>query len=171
VNKPNADIDRYRALLKDADDEPKRLALIQLLIAEGARDKLAAKSRPVETESTLPQSLPFKTPGLPGRSPLPSEPQPHSFSEPSTEPEPQNAGRIDGGQAEQSVPVASSETATAADDLVESIAKILSSRPSVAEAAPAGASTSSSGAPPSGNDVESLIAALLRSALEKRDRL
>jgi hypothetical protein len=38
-----SELDRYRALLRGADDEPKRLALIQLLIDEGARDKLAAK--------------------------------------------------------------------------------------------------------------------------------
>ena len=36
-------LDRYLALLKDADDEPKRWALIQLLIAEGARDKTRCK--------------------------------------------------------------------------------------------------------------------------------
>jgi hypothetical protein len=52
----DADLDRYRALLKDADDEPKRLALIQLLIAEGARDKLAARSNPDETEPPSLQS-------------------------------------------------------------------------------------------------------------------
>ncbi|HEY0328837.1 MAG TPA: hypothetical protein VGC77_07015 [Rhodopseudomonas sp.] len=35
------DIDRYRALLAKADDEPSRLALIELLIEENARDRLA----------------------------------------------------------------------------------------------------------------------------------
>jgi hypothetical protein len=161
VTKPVSDIDRYRALLKEADDEPKRLALIQLVIAERARDRLAANSRAAETDPALEQSLPFKRP---------SEPQPPSFGELSTEPEAQNAGRIDGSQAERSVPVASSEPASAGDDLVESSAKILSSRQSMAEASPAGASTSSAGVPLSGNDIESLIAALIRSAQEKRDR-
>jgi hypothetical protein len=33
--------DRYRQLLADADDEPKRLAFIELLIEEKARDRLA----------------------------------------------------------------------------------------------------------------------------------
>jgi len=35
------DYDRYRRLLAEADDEPKRLALINLLIEEKARDRLA----------------------------------------------------------------------------------------------------------------------------------
>ena len=35
------DFDRYRKLLAEADDEPKRLALINLLIEEKARDRLA----------------------------------------------------------------------------------------------------------------------------------
>ena len=33
--------DRYRKLLAEADDEPKRLAFIDLLIEEKARDRLA----------------------------------------------------------------------------------------------------------------------------------
>jgi hypothetical protein len=35
------DYDRYRKLLAEASDEPKRLALIHLLIEEKARDRLA----------------------------------------------------------------------------------------------------------------------------------
>ena len=35
------DFDRYRKLLAEADDEAKRLALINLLIEEKARDRLA----------------------------------------------------------------------------------------------------------------------------------
>jgi hypothetical protein len=35
------DFERYRKLLAEADDEPKRLALIDLLIEEKARDRLA----------------------------------------------------------------------------------------------------------------------------------
>jgi hypothetical protein len=38
------DYDRYRKLLAEATDEPKRLALIELLIAEKARDKLAGEA-------------------------------------------------------------------------------------------------------------------------------
>jgi hypothetical protein len=36
------DYDRYRKLLAEAVDEPKRLALIDLLLSEKARDQLAA---------------------------------------------------------------------------------------------------------------------------------
>lgn len=49
------DPDRYRQLLAEATDESKRLAFIELLIAEGARDKLVRErigrlglSRPAE---------------------------------------------------------------------------------------------------------------------------
>jgi hypothetical protein len=38
------DYDRYRQLLLEADDEPKRMAFINLLIEEKARDKLAGQS-------------------------------------------------------------------------------------------------------------------------------
>ncbi len=38
------DYDRYRKLLAEADDEAKRLALINLLIEEKAKDHLARQS-------------------------------------------------------------------------------------------------------------------------------
>ncbi len=38
------DYDRYRKLLAEADDEPKRLALIDILIDEKAKDNLARQS-------------------------------------------------------------------------------------------------------------------------------
>ena len=38
------DFDRYRRLLAEADDEPKRLAFINLLVDEKAKDKLAGES-------------------------------------------------------------------------------------------------------------------------------
>jgi hypothetical protein len=38
------DYDRYRKLLAEADDEPKRLAFINILIDEKARDQLARQS-------------------------------------------------------------------------------------------------------------------------------
>jgi len=38
------DYDRYRKLLAEATDEPKRRALIDLLIGEKARDRLAGQS-------------------------------------------------------------------------------------------------------------------------------
>lgn len=40
---PGFDFDRYRKLLAEANDELKRLALIELLVVEGARAKLAAQ--------------------------------------------------------------------------------------------------------------------------------
>lgn len=40
---PGFDFDRYRKLLAEATDEPKRIALIELLVVEGARAKLAAQ--------------------------------------------------------------------------------------------------------------------------------
>jgi hypothetical protein len=45
MSKPDAgyDHDRYRRLLAEADDEPKRMAFIDLLIEEKARDKLAVQ--------------------------------------------------------------------------------------------------------------------------------
>ena len=46
MNEVDADHHRYRSLLRDANDEAKRLALIQLLIDEGARDRLAARRNP-----------------------------------------------------------------------------------------------------------------------------
>ena len=41
-SEPGFDFDRYRQLLAEATDEPKRMALIDLLVVEGARAKLAA---------------------------------------------------------------------------------------------------------------------------------
>ncbi|HET7886605.1 MAG TPA: hypothetical protein VFL62_10295 [Bradyrhizobium sp.] len=43
ISGPNGayDCDRYRKLLAEANDEPKRLALIKLLIDEKAKDRLA----------------------------------------------------------------------------------------------------------------------------------
>jgi hypothetical protein len=78
MSEPDVDHYRYRALLKAADDEPKRLALIQLLISEGARDKLAAKSKVAESETPLPQ--PFMLP-VPTAEVLPQEATPSSQRE------------------------------------------------------------------------------------------
>jgi len=46
MNKSNArfDFDRYRKLLAEANDEQKRLAFINLLVDEKAKDKLAEHS-------------------------------------------------------------------------------------------------------------------------------
>ena len=50
--------DRYRKLLAEADDEPKRLAFIHLLIEEKAKDRLAnhiLRSRLAGLDETSPQ--------------------------------------------------------------------------------------------------------------------
>ena len=46
MNKPDSEFDypRYRKLLAEAIDERRRLALINLLIEERARDRLAAQA-------------------------------------------------------------------------------------------------------------------------------
>ena len=46
MSKPDAgfDYDRYRKLLVEATDEPKRLAFINLLVDEKAKDSLARQS-------------------------------------------------------------------------------------------------------------------------------
>jgi hypothetical protein len=46
MSKPDAgfDYDRYRKLLAEATDEPKRLAFINLLVDEKAKDSLARRS-------------------------------------------------------------------------------------------------------------------------------
>jgi hypothetical protein len=46
MSKPDAgfDYDRYRKLLAEATDEPKRLAFINLLVDEKAEDSLARQS-------------------------------------------------------------------------------------------------------------------------------
>jgi hypothetical protein len=80
MSEPDVDHYRYRALLKAADDEPKRLALIQLLISEGARDKLAAKSKVAEPETPLPQPRPFMLP-VPTAEALPEEATPSNERE------------------------------------------------------------------------------------------
>ena len=54
------DFDRYRKLLADADDDAKRLALIDLLIEEHARDRLSAQraaDRDAMTASTIAKVL------------------------------------------------------------------------------------------------------------------
>jgi hypothetical protein len=182
MREPGADLDRYLALLRDADDEAKRLALIQLLIAEGARGKLAAKSAPVETKHTLPQQLPLELPASRELPPLRSEPLASSLNESSSNEEPQNGVHFDRGQAHLPLPgIGRSPDAAAAaalppvlpapsraDELVDKIAKLLSARPDFAKAAPAATLGSPPAGPSSGNDVENSIAALIRAELAKR---
>jgi hypothetical protein len=174
-------LDRYLALLKDADDEPKRWALIQLLIAEGARDKLAAKSTPVETNPPLPQPLSFRSPATRESPPPRLEPLASSLNEPSPKEELQNAEHFDRGQAPLLFPEIRQPSDAAAvgtipqvlpepsrtDGLVDRIAKLLSARLNFAKAAPAD-TPASSPAGPSGNDVKDSIAALIRAELAKR---
>ena len=47
------DYPRYRKLLAEAVDEPKRLALIKILIEERARDRLAAQLSSAIIRTTL----------------------------------------------------------------------------------------------------------------------
>jgi hypothetical protein len=61
MSEADADHHRYRALLRHADDEPKRLALIQLLIDERARDRLAVRLKPSRPEPS-PEYEPVATP-------------------------------------------------------------------------------------------------------------
>ena len=72
VSEADADHHRYRALLRDADDEPKRLALIQLLIDEGARDNLAA--RLTRARSEPPFEPPPHMPPVPMHREVPEKP-------------------------------------------------------------------------------------------------
>jgi len=52
MNQPDSEFDypRYRKLLAEAVDEPRRLALINLLIGERARDELAAHATQQKTD-------------------------------------------------------------------------------------------------------------------------
>jgi len=61
------DYPRYRKLLAEAVDEPKRLALIKLLIDERARDKLAAQE--TQRSSDIIHSLIAPRPPSPSNAP------------------------------------------------------------------------------------------------------
>jgi hypothetical protein len=69
MSEADADHHRYRALLRDADDEPKRLALIQLLIDERARDRLLA----VRLKPSRPEPSPEYEPFVPFAAPKPAQ--------------------------------------------------------------------------------------------------
>jgi hypothetical protein len=60
MSKPDAgfDYDRYRKLLAEATDEPKRLAFIDLLVDEKAKDSLARQSLRVRLAELGLQSKP-----------------------------------------------------------------------------------------------------------------
>jgi len=54
------DFDRYRKLLAEAVDEPRRLALIDILVEERAKDQLAAHraaDRKAATAATIARAL------------------------------------------------------------------------------------------------------------------
>jgi hypothetical protein len=218
VNEPGADQDRYRALLKDADDEPKRLALIQLLLAEGAKARIAARAKLVEPdappEQPLHPSLVSMQPMEPDLSPPDAalasegacetedpqaaedassenwavppevgEPEPPASEPPKrySEPDPENVGEHfvfenleTGWSLHPTAANAETETAGAtspvvsdpspAEDIVEMIAKLLSSHPTNV------AATTASSAPPPGEDFVNSIAAQIQAALEKHAR-
>ena len=180
----DADRHRYRALLKDADDEPKRLALIQLLIEEGAKAKLAAQQKPAAAER-LPQSPPFISPARTPRE-LPSQ-DAVSAQDTVSANERQGLEETPLLQAAEVASVRFSDLAarpkthapeppsirsepTSPNDLIDEIAKLLGSRVALAKTAPAAMAPSPSHLPPSGNDIEDPIASQIRAALEKRDR-
>jgi hypothetical protein len=57
---PGFDVDRYRKLLAEATDEKKRLALIELLIEEQAKERLGtqrASEREAMTATTIARVL------------------------------------------------------------------------------------------------------------------
>jgi len=59
-NEDGFDLDRYRTLLAEAGDEQKRLALINLMIEEGAKDRLKAHQlaeRQAATAATIARVL------------------------------------------------------------------------------------------------------------------
>jgi hypothetical protein len=64
------DSDRYRKLLAEAVDETKRLAFIDLLIEERAKDQLEvqrAADRDALTATTIARVLGISRPDLPGK--------------------------------------------------------------------------------------------------------
>jgi hypothetical protein len=63
------DVDRYRKLLAEATDEKKRLALIELLIEEQAKERLGARSatqRDATTAATVAEASQRHSQTLPG---------------------------------------------------------------------------------------------------------
>jgi hypothetical protein len=162
VSEPG-DYERYRVLLKDADDEQKRLTLFHLLFAERARDRLASESKPVETGPLVPQALPIAS----------QPPLDEAASMSSSEPQ-NNLDHV-GALHPQDPSPASSEAAvdaqllanpSPADDLVDMIANLLSGRPSRPKTA---YTMAQSFLAPLTDDVNS-IASQIQAALAKLDR-
>jgi hypothetical protein len=176
VSDQDADYHRYLALLRDADDEPKRLALIQLLINEGARERVAAKSKVVDAELAILQPLTFNS-ELPLMS---TEAQAEWSEEPTVKSEPQNAQHLSVAQVRESfsAPMVPSEVTLRGaaapvlfdtDDLVEGVTKLLESRSYLPEAPSDAAAASNPAISPHGSDPLDSIASQILAMLAKRD--
>ena len=154
------DLERYRTLLKNADDETKRLALIDLLMAERARDKLATRSKPVETEPPSTQVLPIRSHSAPFEAKVPPPESQNTLAgerDQQVSPEPEAARAA----ADPQVPADPSRP----DHLVDAIAKLLSGgRPNRASAHTIAQTYS----PQDTDDVDSM-ASQIQAALAKRD--
>jgi hypothetical protein len=165
----DADHFRYRALLKAADDEAKRLALIQLLIEERARDKLAEHSKRAFAETPLLESLPLTNPvprqevALANISTQPSGTQVPATADdvslrsvtlamrvkeltPHREPEPRSVAM----SSAEAVVDATGQYSPSPDDLARKIAELLSRR--ATKSVPAAEHSPAIGGSPSGND-------------------
>jgi hypothetical protein len=194
MSEADADHHRYRALLRDADDEPKRLALIQLLIDERARDRLAVRLKPSRPEPS-PEYEPFAAPRLwfdePDRSaaaddapidsadwaarPSVSEPEPPTppFQPPASGPEPTELAPEEMTAAAEKVAVVSAASipsdSSRPDDLADRVARFVSGRVASANAGPVAPVVSSPGPPLVASDVE--IAARIEAALTELTRV
>jgi hypothetical protein len=199
MSEADADHHRYRALLRDADDEPKRLALIQLLIDERARDRLAVRLQP-----TRPEPLPEYGPFVPFAAPMPAQrlvtshevakPAPRLWphepdrsaaaddapidrtdwaAQPSvSEPEPPTPAfqpPAPGPEPTEPAPQEPAAAAESPDDLADRVARFMSGRAAAAEAGPVAPVASSPGPSPAASDVE--IAARIEAALTELTRL
>jgi hypothetical protein len=160
----SSDYERYRALLKDADDEQKRLTLFHLLFAEGAKDRIASETKPSEPEPLVPQAL--QTTSQPPLDETASTLSPERQNnldnvgalhpQAPSEPDPSQAA-VDGQVlADPSPP----------DDLVDMIADLLSARPSQPKTA---YTMAQSFLAPVTDDVNS-IASQIQAALAKLNR-
>ena len=138
----DSELDRYRALLRDADDERKRLALIQLLIDEGARDKFAAKQQTAQPVQ-LPRSLPF-------------EPQASAHPNVSSG----EAALLDGGESVASESIAPKPSAS--EDVVSLIANLLDDKPAPAISAPTSVRVSRPTDVAPSDEIEKEITSLLK---------
>ena len=162
MTKSYSDLDRYRELLRDADDEPKRLALTQLLIDEGAKNKLASLIGVGEPKSAqpLPAVAPLALlPGAPIDGPATQIVAEH-HRDVSWESLPRSAVRSEAASAMEFVSTPSDSSAGA--DLESNTAELLSGPELSADEAPIPEIASIASEPRHSNDLTRRIAMLLR---------